>query len=135
MPLRRLDATVGRLYLGLLDVWRDTKFREIYGIGMIALAFGLVASPRGSVLTLVGHIPGMTPILFAIYTMISGYLLGKYGHRGSIQRFIYSLPLMLYIIATIELTVSRWPDAALAPSIIYSICYLGLLRAIAIEES
>ena len=134
MPLRRLDQAVGRAYRGLHGVWRETTFREIYGVGMMILALGFVVSPRGSLLNVVHFIPGMTPFLFAVYTLLSGYLLAKYGWRGSGHRFIYSLPLVIYIAATVELTILRWPDSSLAPAIIYIMAYAGLIRAISVQE-
>lgn len=133
MVLQRIDSLGQGLYKNLQNAWDETTFREIFGIGMIAIALVAAYKPAGSIL-LAQDMFGLDPLIHAVWYALCGYLLARYGHRGRWAKYFYTLPMFLYIGLTVVWISQNWERANLIVLIQYIMLYTGMLKLI-IDDS
>lgn len=133
MVLQRIDRLGQEFYTTIQKAWAETTFREIFGIGMIAIALVAAYKPSGSIL-LAQNMFGIDPLLHAVWYALCGYLLARYGHRGRWAKYFYTFPMFLYIGLTVVWINQNWERSNLIVLIQYIMLYIGMIKLI-IDES
>lgn len=132
--IRQIDRAGFSFWLGIVKTWNETTFREIFGIGMILIGLAAAYQPAGAVMVANEQL-GISPLLFAVWFTVCGYLLSRYGNRGMVSRLIYTMPMLFYIALTVVF-ISQSPrlTANYIVLIQYLLLYIAMIKLIVDDD-